>query len=91
MDAISLLFGIQTQLGDVKCDTSALVADMKTLKADVAKHEKEIYGNGKKGLKDIVTEIRIRVAVYSALGGLVGSTITVICLEFMMRKMLHGG
>ena len=89
MDALSLLFDIQKSLGQVACDVGAIKEKIESLHTQVGKHDKEIYGNGKKGLKDIVSEIRLRISIYSALGGLVGSTITVICLEFIMRKMLH--
>ena len=91
MDALSLLFDIQKQLGQVAIDVSGIKSDLTHVCTQSDKHDREIYGNGKKGLKDIVGEIRLRVSIYSALGGLVGSTITIFCLEFIMRKMLHAG
>jgi len=90
-DEMKILMDIQKQVSDVRATQSGMASDVSALAKSVAIHNKEIFGNGAKGLKAKVEGISVRVGIYAAAGVFVGSTITAIVLQAMVKRAIGAG
>ncbi len=63
---------IKSDINEIKTSIAIFNA---TIKPDIEKHDKLLYGNGKKGLKDRLYAIEFKMAMVAILAGYIGSLI----------------